>query len=151
MKALLLGLLLTTTTFASSEYIVDCKARAVFNTSIFEEGLSVFEYPNFDIEKTAKGYIVDVGAMMDIDSSKGDTVEVIGELTDFKMVFAFHRGSKVEKNTTQFKFFFNEMYEYNEEGDELVSHEGVLLAKDAHETNGQWEPLASFTCKQANL
>jgi hypothetical protein len=83
-------LLLSAPAFAAST-LLDCKATDVINSEVFEEALSVEEYPEIAVQRGDKGnLVVSVGGNGDFDQANQDPVQVAVDLPTRKLVqFAY--------------------------------------------------------------
>jgi hypothetical protein len=84
----MINLAIFTTVIASIVYVganyanadstlADCRVRTITDSSIFEESLSVDEYPVVTVRKTNTGLVVKVGAYEAFKESKGDRIEIM--------------------------------------------------------------------------
>ncbi|OGQ99360.1 MAG: hypothetical protein A2284_09800 [Deltaproteobacteria bacterium RIFOXYA12_FULL_61_11] len=127
--------------------LVDCRATRVFDSSIFEEGLSVYEYPNFDIEQVEGGLVVDMGCIRDFDTREGATVTLSkNDYNELLVHFSFAKEEDDEAEPIRFQFTSHSTWDVNDEGEDIEGYHGVVLYLD---DAGLWRPLASFDCGKA--
>ncbi len=143
-KSVILLMIVLSSLCYGDESILDCDVNAVYDSDIFEEGLSEYEYPSLYVDKDGKDYIVSIGIMLDISTKEGDTVKVKKRKYSEEETIIFYRN---EPNPYKFQLTTHIVYRFNEDTEEVVEEKhAVLLYSDLKENINNM-PIASFQCE----
>jgi len=88
--------------FADNKILVDCKVTRVVDANVFEESLSVEEYPGFTIASVDGSLQVKVGVNRNYEEIKGDLIRILPSV-GFGKSFEFQYADSTENfifNTT---------------------------------------------------